>query len=106
MVAQGVAMYVLIAYDVQTGRTEKFRKILSKYLIHEQNSVFAGDLPMSELKRLHDEISKVAVADDRLMEVISENRHNISVSILRKNRFNGVLEAEEHAHHLHRADIL
>ena len=99
-------MYVLIAYDVQAERTEKFRKILSKYLIHEQNSVFAGDLPMSELKRLRGEISKVAMADDRLMEVISENRHNISVSILRKNESNGVLEMEDHAHHLHGADIL
>ena len=99
-------MYVLIAYDVQAERTDKFRKILSKYLIHEQNSVFAGDLPMSELKRLRGEISKVAMADDRLMEIISKNRHNISVSILRKNESNGVLEMEDHAHHLHGADIL
>ena len=99
-------MYVLVAYDVQAGRTEKFRQILSKYLIHEQNSVFAGDLPMSELKRLRGEISKIALADDRVMEVISGNRHNVSVSILRKNESHGALEVKEHAHHLHGADIL
>ena len=99
-------MYVLITYDVSANRTERFRRILSKYLVHEQNSVFAGDLKMSEIKRLHCELSKVAMADDRIMEVISANRHNIAVSILRKNEANGVLAAEDYSHHLHDADIV
>lgn len=99
-------MYVLITYDVCAERTERFRKVLSRYLVHEQNSVFAGELPLSKLKKLRAEISSISIAEDRLMEIVAENRHNVAVSILRKNEVNGALEAETHGHHLHDADIL
>ena len=99
-------MYVLIAYDVRSERTERFRKTLSRYLMHEQNSVFAGDLPMSELKRLRADLSEIAVPEDRLFEILAANRHNVSVSILRKNRSNGALEVELSQHHLQDATVI
>ena len=99
-------MYVLIAYDVSAQRTEKFRRILSKYLLHEQNSVFAGELVASKLKILRSELSAVAAVDDRLMEVVVENRHNMAVSILRKEGSNGALVVEDHGHHLRDAEVL
>ncbi len=37
-------MYVLMTYDVNAKRTEKFKKLLRKYLEHIQHSVFSGDL--------------------------------------------------------------
>ncbi len=44
-------MFVVITYDVSSRRTEIFRKILTRFLTHEQNSVFLGDLTESSWKR-------------------------------------------------------
>ena len=70
-------MYILMTYDVAAKRTEIFRKILTRYLSHQQYSVFAGDLPESEHKRLRAELSQVMVPEDRLMEITAANRHNV-----------------------------
>ena len=99
-------MYVLIAYDVRANRTEAFRKLFSRYLVHEQNSVFAGNLAGSRLKKLRSEIARIASPEDKIMEVVSSNRRNVEVSILRKNAGNGAMETVEHAHHLHDAEIV
>lgn len=98
-------MYVLIAYDVAAGRTEIFRKLLSRYLTHQQNSVFSGSLPDSEMRRLRAELSQVAEPGDRLMEVVAANRRNVIVSVLRKNEDNGALQAEEDPSHKQGAAI-
>ena len=92
-------MYVLITYDVQARRTRHFHKVLSRYLLHEQNSVFAGELTSAALLRLRHEISQVAQGDDRIFEVISENRHNVTVTLLKKSEGNGTLEKVAHNHH-------
>ena len=47
-------MFVVITYDVQSNRTEVFRKILTRFLTHEQNSVFLGDLTESSWKKLRE----------------------------------------------------
>jgi CRISPR-associated protein Cas2 len=92
-------MYILITYDVQARRTRNFHKVLSRYLIHEQNSVFAGELTQATLLRLRQEISQIAQGDDRIFEVISENRHNVAVALLKKSEGNGTLEKFAHNHH-------
>ena len=47
------SMYALICYDVPVGRTERFRKILSRFLIHEtENSAFAGEITEAELCKI------------------------------------------------------
>lgn len=99
-------MYVLVAYDVCADRTEAFRKLLSRYLVHEQRSVFAGNLTASDLKRLRSELAAIAQPEDDVMEVVSKNRHNVEVSLLRKNAGNGILEAQPHMHHIYDTEVL
>ena len=38
-------MFVMVSYDVPARRTEIYRKMLKEFLVHEQASVFMGDLP-------------------------------------------------------------
>ena len=44
-------MFVLVADDVYARRTAKYRKLLVKYLGHEQFSVFFGDIRRSTLEK-------------------------------------------------------
>ncbi len=92
-------MYVLIAYDVEARRTPRFHKLLSRYLIQEQNSVFSGDLTAATLLRLHHDLGKLAIKGDRVFQVLAENRHNVSVSLLCKSDGNAVLQQQAHDHH-------
>ncbi len=92
-------MYVLISYDVPAKRTERFRKILTRYLVHEQNSVFAGDLPESKLIKLRKELSAIATPEDRLIEITAANRRNVSVSVFQKNEDNSAFVPVRHDHH-------
>jgi CRISPR-associated protein Cas2 len=72
-------MFVMVTYDVAAKRTEKFRKLLSKYLGHEQFSIFYGDLAPSVLEKLRRELNKLVIDGDRVLEFIAENRHNIDI---------------------------
>ena len=73
-------MYVLMTYDVQAKRTEKFKKLMRKYLIHIQNSVFSGDLPESKLIELQRQISQLLLPGENVTEVSAANRHNVNVT--------------------------
>ncbi len=99
-------MYALICYDVPVGRTERFRKILSRFLLHEQNSVFAGEITEAELLKLHKILEKTAKPGDRLLEVLARNRHNVSVSNLVKAEGGGVLTQTPHNHHTSNAGVI
>jgi CRISPR-associated protein Cas2 len=99
-------MFVLFTYDVAAKRTEKFRKLLSRYLVHEQNSVFGGDLTQATLLQLHKELQRIMCEHDRMFQVQSSNRHNVTVSILKKSGGNGVLEVIDHNHHKTDATVL
>ena len=93
------SMYVLIAYDVNARRTRHFHKVLSQYLIREQNSVFGGELTEATLLRLHRDLAKIVKETDRIFQVIAENRHNVAVSLLHKSDGNGTLQDISHNHH-------
>ena len=99
-------MYVLITYDVEAKRTKYFHKLLSRYLMHEQNSVFGGNLTEASMLRLHRELSRIADGNDRIVQVIAPNRHNVSVALLRKSAGNATLEVMNHNHHSEDAIIL
>jgi CRISPR-associated protein Cas2 len=79
-------MYVLIAYDVEARRTRHYLRVLSRYLTHEQNSVFGGNVTEATLLKLHRDLAKIAFGSDRIFQVEAENRHNISVTLLRKGK--------------------
>ncbi len=59
-------MYMLITYDVEAKRTEKFKKLLRKYLIHEQYSVFSGDITEAKAIELRRELSRLMIPGDRV----------------------------------------
>jgi CRISPR-associated protein Cas2 len=99
-------MYVLITYDVESRRTQRYRKVLSRYLTHEQNSVFGGDMTAATLLKLHRDLAKIASGGDRIFQVEAENRHNVSVTLLKKAEGNSVLEKVVHDHHLTDAVVI
>jgi CRISPR-associated protein Cas2 len=74
-------MFTLIAYDVPAERTRIFHKILSKYLMRLQFSVFCGDLRRSEYLRLLKELRRERTPEDRLMIMRTANRRNIEIEI-------------------------
>ena len=55
---------MLVTYDVEAKRTAIFRKILRRYLNHEQYSVFSGDITEAEAIRLRRELSGVMIPED------------------------------------------
>lgn len=99
-------MFVLIAYDVQADRTEVYKKFLLRFLTHEQNSVFAGDLTESAYRKLRAGLSRIAVPEDRILQFKARNRHNIQAATLAKNAGNGVLEEQTLLHHSLNSAIL
>jgi len=72
-------MYALITYDVQAKRTEKFKKLLRKYLEHIQYSVFSGDLSEAKLIELRRTISRLLLPGERVTEITAANRKNVKV---------------------------
>ena len=78
-------MYLLITYDVEAKRTEKFRKLLGQYLVHTQNSVFAGDLTVAKTIELRKKLSVLMIASDRVIEIATANRQNVEVNELEKS---------------------
>jgi CRISPR-associated protein Cas2 len=92
-------MYILITYDVEAKRTRQYLKVLSRYLTHEQNSVFGGNMTEATLLKLHRDLARIASGADRIFQVEAESRHNVSVTILRRAEGNAVLERIEHDHH-------
>ncbi|NYS26386.1 CRISPR-associated endonuclease Cas2 [Rhodobacteraceae bacterium 2376] len=92
-------MFLVITYDVQADRTETYRKLLTKFLTHEQNSVFAGDLTESEYMKLRRSLSRLAIPGDRILQFSAKNRHNVKASSFSKNHGNGALEERDLLHH-------
>ncbi len=86
-------MFILLTYDVEAKRTNKFRKLLSKYLGHEQFSVFFGELPESGVEKLRLELRALMIGNDRVLEIVSENRHNVSIFSWTKDGRDGGIPA-------------
>lgn len=72
-------MFVMVAYDVPAKRTAMYKKLLKEYLVHEQASVFMGDLPESTVIELVAQISKKIEPEDRVLKLVCKNRHNVEV---------------------------
>jgi hypothetical protein len=56
--------------------------------------------------RLHRELARIASDNDRIFQVIAPNRHNVSVTLLRKSAANATLETVSHDHHAADAVII
>ena len=92
-------MFVMVCYDVPAHRTEVYRKLLKEYLIHEQASVFMGDLPESEVIRMLDKILRKIRPEDKVLKLVSRNRHNVQVTRLSKEALGGQMRREEDGWH-------
>lgn len=55
-----VTIFVIITYDVDEKRVSKVHKILKKYLIWTQNSVFEGEITQGKLKQCLAEVYAIA----------------------------------------------
>lgn len=78
-------MFMLMTYDVEARRTVKFKKLLSRYLVHEQFSVFTGDITEANAIKLRRELSRLMIPGDKVTEITTANRHNVEVVHLAKN---------------------
>jgi CRISPR-associated protein Cas2 len=78
-------MFMLMTYDVDAKRTGIFRKLLRRYLNHDQYSVFTGDITEADAIRLRRELSERMIPEDRLTEITAVNRKNIQVTHLVKS---------------------
>jgi len=52
-------MFVILVYDANEKRVQKFHKKCKKYLTHVQNSVFEGEITDADLRKLIDELREV-----------------------------------------------
>ena len=52
-------MFVILVYDANEKRVQKFLKICRKYLVHVQRSVFEGEITEAQLKRLVNELENI-----------------------------------------------
>jgi CRISPR-associated protein Cas2 len=52
-------LFVIITYDIDEKRVSKVHKILKKYLVWTQNSVFEGEITEGKLKQCLGEIRSV-----------------------------------------------
>ena len=78
-------MFMLVTYDVEAKRTHKFKKLLRRYLNHDQFSVFTGDITDAQAVKLHRDLSQLMIPEDRVTEISCANRQNIEVHHLAKS---------------------
>ena len=62
-----VKMYVIIMYDVDSKRCNKYRRICEDYLINIQNSVFAGTITNAKFTELNTKLNKIKIQEDSLI---------------------------------------
>ena len=72
-------MYVIACYDVPAKRTEKYRKLLARYLIGIQESVFGGDLTETQFRALQKATKRLYREDDIITWITTENKRNIGI---------------------------
>lgn len=92
-------MFVMVSYDVPARRTEIYKKMLKEFLVHEQASVFMGDLPESEVVRLTAKISERIGPEDRVLKLVCRNRHNVEVQRLSKDALGGPMRRDDDKWH-------
>lgn len=78
-------MFMLMTYDVEARRTNKFKKLLRRYLNHDQYSVFTGDITEAQAIQLRRELSQLMIPGDKLTEISAANRQNVEVKHLSKS---------------------
>jgi len=75
--------YLIITYDIGENRVNKVRKILKKYFMWVQNSVFEGDTTEGKLAKCRSELQKIIKEDEDSIYFYSlENRLNYRKTVM------------------------
>lgn len=75
--------YLIVTYDIAEERVNKVRKILKKYLMWVQNSVFEGDISEGRLQKCKYELDRVIKHDEDSIYFYSlENRLNYRKTVM------------------------
>ena len=76
-------MFVILTYDVGEKRVNRVRKILKKYLIWTQNSVFEGKITEAKLHKCSSEINKDFIKDEDSLYIYRvKNPNNLEKDII------------------------
>lgn len=80
-------MFAVITYDVNEKRIARIEKILGKYLVHTQNSVFEGNIDRSTLAELERELSNAISPDEDSIRIyLFESRAAVKTVSLGQQR--------------------
>ncbi len=75
--------YLIVTYDIGEERVNKVRKILKKYFMWVQNSVFEGDISTGKLEQCKTELRDVIeIEGDSIYFYSLENRLNYRKVVL------------------------
>lgn len=76
-------MYLLIVYDVDVDRVNKVNKFLKMYLHWRQNSVFEGEISISQFKKLKSGLKDIANEDkDSILIYNLKDRKNFKLEVI------------------------
>ena len=76
-------MYLLIVYDVDVDRVNKVNKFLKMYLHWRQNSVFEGEVSISQFKKLKSGLKEIVNEDkDSILIYNLKERKNFNLEII------------------------
>jgi CRISPR-associated protein Cas2 len=79
-------MFVIVTYDVDIKRVDKVRKVLRKYLNWVQNSVFEGEITLSNLTRCKLEIKQIICEGDSVYFYQIKNPRTLNKEIIGKDK--------------------
>jgi len=75
--------YLIVTYDIGEERVNKVRKVLKKYFLWVQNSVFEGDITEGKLEKCRGELKKIIKEEDDSIYFYSlENRLNYRKTVM------------------------
>ncbi len=82
-----VNIFVVLTYDVEVKKVNKVRKLLKKYLVWTQNSVFEGEITEGKLQKCLSQVGKIIDKnEDSIYIYIVENPKNIVKNKLGKEK--------------------
>ncbi len=84
-------MFVVVTYDIDVKRIDKVRKILRKYLCWVQNSVFEGEITVSNLARCKAELSRIIEGEDSIYFYVMRGTPTKEVLGVLKNPIDDIL---------------
>ena len=75
--------YLIVTYDISEERVNKVRKILKKYFMWVQNSVFEGEITVGKLEQCRRELLEIIEEqEDSIYFYTLENRLNYRKTVL------------------------